>query len=331
MKITKEFKLGVLFVLTLFLLGWGIEFLRGRNVFTNNREYYGVYDRINGLVVANPVTVNGMEVGQVTEIEFTDDNSGRILVTIEVQDDFQIPENSVARIYSSDLMGSKAVGLMLGSANNLAKAGDTLSSSVESGLKDAVNEQVRPIRNKAENLMLSIDTVVTVIQDVFNKETRKDLANSFASIDATLKYLKNTTYNIDTLMTMERDRLAMIVGNLEAITRNIDHNEGKINNIMTNLSTVSDSLARADISATLNKANESIEQITSITRKLNEGQGTAAKLLNNDSVYRNLQEATHEMNMLLLDMKLNPQRYVHFSVFGRGGKRNEYVPPEEDK
>jgi len=331
LKITKEFKLGVLFVVTLVLLGWGIEFLKGKNVFSNDREYYGIYDRINGLVVANPVTVNGMEVGQVTEINFTEGNSGRILVTMEVQEGFQIPKNSVARIYSSDLMGSKAVALMLGNANNLATPGDTLRSSVESGLKEAVNEQVRPIRNKAENLMLSIDTVVTVIQDVFNKKTRKDLANSFASIDATLKYLKNTTYNIDTLMTMERDRLAMIIGNLEAITRNIDHNEGQINNIIDNLSAVSDSLAQADISTTLHKANESIEQITSISKKLNEGQGTAAKLLNNDSLYRNLEEATHELNMLLLDMKLHPQRYVHFSVFGRGGKRNEYVPPEEDK
>ena len=331
MKISKEFKLGLLFVTTLVLLGWGVSFLKGKNIFSNNREFYGVYTQIEGLLVANPVTVNGMEVGQVTDIGFTEDNTGRIIVTMEVQNDFIIPENTVARIYSSDIMGSKAVALNLGTASSQASEGDTLRTSVEGGIKEAVNQQVAPIKRKAENLLSSIDTVVTVIQEVFNDKTRRGLENSFANIEQSLAYLKSTTYNIDTLVTSERDRLAMIVGNLESITRNIDAKEGEINNVINNLSSVSDSIANADISTTLKKANQSIDQITAITQKLNEGQGSAGKLLNNDSLYNNLEAATHELNMLLLDMKLHPQRYVHFSVFGRGNKRNEYTPPEEEE
>ncbi len=331
MKISKEFKLGVLFVTTLVLLGWGISFLKGKNIFSNNREFYGVYDQVEGLLVANPVTVNGFEVGQVTDIAFTDDNSANIIVTMEVKDDFIIPKNTVARIYSSDIMGSKAVALKLGSSQEKAQAGDTLTASVEGGLREAVNEQVRPIKVKAENLLMSIDSVVTVVQDVFNPRARDDLAKSFESISEAMEYLKSTTYNLDTLVTSERDRLAMIVGNLESITRNIDSKEDQINNVINNLSTVSDSIANADISTTLKKANQSIDQITAITQKLNEGQGSAGKLLNNDSLYNNLEAATHELNMLLLDMKLHPQRYVHFSVFGRGNKRNEYIPPEEEE
>lgn len=331
MKISKEFKLGLLFVVTLGLLGWGVSFLKGKNIFSNNREFYGVYTQIEGLLVANPVTVNGMEVGQVTDIGFTGDNTGRIIITMEVQNDFNIPENTVARIYSSDIMGSKAVALNLGNSSSQATSGDTLRASVEGGIKEAVNQQVAPIKRKAENLLLSIDTVVTVIQEVFNERTRQGLENSFASIEQSLAYLKSTTYNIDTLVTSERDRLAMIVGNLEAITRNIDAKEGEINNVINNLSIVSDSIANADISTTLKKANQSIDQITAITQKLNEGQGSAGKLLNNDSLYNNLEAATNELNMLLLDIKLHPKRYVHFSVFGRGNKRNKYTPPNEEE
>jgi phospholipid/cholesterol/gamma-HCH transport system substrate-binding protein len=331
LKISREFKLGVLFVITLFLLGWGINFLKGKNFFSNTRTFYGVYNSIEGLLKANPVTVNGFEVGQVTDIDFTNDNTGRILVAMEVKSDFNVPKNTTARIYSSDIMGSKAINLQLGDSKTIAQPNDTLKTSVESSIKDAVNEQVRPIKNKAENLMLSIDTVVTVIQDVFNKQTRDELANSFTSINQSLEYLKNTTYNIDTLVSTERNRLAMIIGNLEAITRNIEAKESDINNTITNLSAISDTLANAELSKTLHRANSSIEQFTAILEKVNNGDGSAASFLNNDTLYRNLESASHEMNMLLRDMKLHPQRYVHFSVFGRGNKRNEYIPPEEDQ
>lgn len=329
MKISKQFKLGLLFAVTLFLLGWGIEFLKGKNLFSSARTYYGVYERIEGLLVANPITVNGFEVGQVTNIEFTDDNTGKILVEMEVKKDFDLPANSTARIYSSDLMGSKAIAIERGSSEALAKDKDTLRTGVEGSIKDAVNEQVRPIKTKAENLMLSIDTVVTVIQDVFNPKTRDELAKSFTSIEQTLASLKNTSYNIDTLVTAESNRLAMIIGNLESITRNIDSKGDEINNTIDNLSNISDTLANAKLSTTLNKANSSLEQITMLLDKVNQGEGTAGKLLTNDTLYHNLESASNELNMLLRDIKLHPQRYVHFSVFGRGNKRNEYIPPEE--
>lgn len=331
MKITRELKLGLLFVFTLFLLGWGIEFLKGKNVFSNDKEFYGVYNRIEGLLVANPVTVNGFEVGQVTDIGFTEDYSGKILVTMSVKEDFALPENSVARIYSSDIMGSKGVALVIGDSKNTAQSGDTLKTSVEGGIAEAVNEQVRPIKNKAENLLLSMDTVVTVIQDLFNEKTRDDLSKSFSNINQTLQYMKNTTYNIDTLMTSERDRLAMIIGNLEGITRNIDSKKSAIGNTIDNLSAISDTLAGANLSETLSRANQSIDQLNEILKKVNAGEGSAGKLINNDSLYDNLEAASHELNMLMLDMKLNPQRYVHFSVFGRGNKKNKYQPPKEDQ
>lgn len=329
MKIRKEFQLGLLFVLAMGLLGWGISYMKGSDILFRGSRYYAVYDHIQGLLVANPVTVNGFEVGQVTSIDFASEKKGSVLVEMEINEDIQIPKNSVARIYSSDLMGSKAVSIKLGDAAGYAKTGDTLSSSVESSIKEAVNKQVQPIKQKAENLLLSVDTVVTAIQTLFNEKSRQKINRSFESVENTVKYLENTTYNLDTLMKAERSRLAMIVGNIEKITRNLDSNEEEINRTLANLATVSDTLAQADISTTLKKTNQTLEELTSVMNKVNQGEGTAGMLVNNDTLYRNLETASYELKMLLKDMKLNPQRYVHFSIFGRGKKQNQYVAPEE--
>lgn len=313
------------------LLGWGISYLKGSDILFGGSRYYAVYDHIEGLLVANPVTVNGFEVGQVTSIDFASKKKGSVLVELEVKEDIKIPENSVARIYSSDLMGSKAVSIELSESNQYVNKGDTLKSSVESSIKEAVNKQVQPIKQKAEDLLLSVDTVVTAIQTVFNQSSRERISRSLESVENTVKYLENTTYNMDTLMQAERSRLAMIVGNIENISRNLDDNQDKINRTLTNLAAVSDTLAQAEISTTLKNTNQTLEQLTAVMSKVNQGEGSAGMLINNDTLYRNLQSASHELKMLLKDMKLNPQRYVHFSIFGRGKKQNKYVPPEEEK
>jgi phospholipid/cholesterol/gamma-HCH transport system substrate-binding protein len=331
MKHKKEILLGLFFITALLLLGWGIEYLNGKNIFRKSTYYHAVYNRIEGLLEANPVTVNGFTVGQVTDIAFAEDGVGKILVTFELKEELALPKNSIARIYSSDIMGSKAIALVLGDAKELAQAGDTLNTEVEGGIKEAVNKQVEPIKRKAENLLASLDTMVTVIQGVLNENTRRKLNRSFTNIEKSLDYLKNTTYNLDTLVTSEKDRLAMIVANLESITRNIDSKEDKVNNIINNLSSLSDTLASTDISTTLANTNQTLKDLSQIFNKLNGGAGTAGQLLNNDTLYRNLEAATAELNMLLLDMKLNPRRYVHFSVFGRGKKKNEYQPPTEEE
>ncbi|MCF8230986.1 MAG: MlaD family protein [Bacteroidales bacterium] len=331
MKRKKEFQLGLLFIVALGLLGWGISYLKGSDILFGGTRYYAVYNHIQGLLVANPVTVNGYEVGQVTDIDFTSREGGNVVVEMEVEEDIDIPKNSIARIYSSDLMGSKAVAIDLGKGPQVAAHGDTLSSSVESGIKEAVNKQVQPIKQKAEDLLLSVDTVVTAIQTVFKPSSREKISNSLSSIENTLQYMESTTYNLDTLMKSERSRLSMIVGNIENITRNLASKETQINHTLDNLSAISDTLAGANISKTLHKTNKSLKQLTAIITKINEGEGTAGMLINNDTLYRNLQSASHELNMLMRDMKLNPGRYVHFSIFGRGKKQNEYVPPEKQK
>ena len=317
LKISREIKVGVVFIVALALFIWGFAFLKGKDIFTNQREFYAIYDKVDGLVAANPVSINGLKVGQVRELYFDGSADAKIVVKFILDNPINIPANSVARIFSSDLLGSKGINLILGTSAELSQNGDTLRSDIEGSLKDEVNKQMLPLKLKAENLMLSIDSVVSVIQYVFNKDTRDNLAKSFESIKYTLNNLHHTTSTIDTLIISQKNRLASIIGNVESITENLKNNREQFNNIISNFSALSDTLAQSQISTTLANTNEALKGITSVLEKVNKGEGSLGMLIHNDSLYSNLESSANELNKLLEDMRLHPGRYVHFSVFGR--------------
>ena len=330
MKISREVKIALVFIASLGLLYWGINFLKGRNLFGKERTLYAVYSQINGLVVANPVLINGFRVGHVKQITFHPDGSGRLIVEFIITDNsIQIPVNSIARLYSSDLLGSRAIEIKMGNSTLMAHDGDTLNTFVQATLGEEVSLQMQPIKQKFENVMLSIDSVLVIIRSVFNENTRQNLELSFQSIRYTIQNLENTTYNIDTLVTTQRYKLAMIISNVESISANIKKNNDKITNIIQNFSDISDTLAKANIASTINNADKSLREFSEIIAKINRGEGSLGMLVNNDSLYRNLEGASNQLNELIEDVKLNPQRYVHFSVFGSGKKKNSYSPKKQ--
>ncbi len=323
MKISREFKVGIVFIVALALFIWGFNFLKGKDFFSEQREFYAVYDKVDGLVTANPVSINGLKVGQVRELYFDGSADANIIVKFIVDDKINIPDNSIAKIFSADLLGSKGINLMLGNSLEYVKSGDTLPSDSEGSLKEAVNKQMLPLKIKAENLMSSIDSVVSVIQYVFNKDTRENLAKSFESIKNTLSNLQSTTSTIDTLVLSQKDRLANIIGNVESITLNLKNNREQFNNIISNFSALSDTLAQSNISTTLANANDALQGITGVLQKVNRGEGSLGMLLHNDTLYLNLESSANELNNLLEDMRLHPGRYIHFSVFGRNTHAKE--------
>jgi len=329
-KIRRELKVGILVVLSLAFFYWGFNFLKGRNYLTNNRIYYAVYNQVNGLVDANWVMINGVKVGEVRNISFID-VKGRVLVQFAVDSDVKIPRNSISRIYNSDVLGSKAIEIVLGDATKMAKTGDTLKSEIQPSITEEVSYQMLPLKRKTESLMASLDSVLAVIQYIFNESTRDNLKHSFESIKFTIRNLEHTTYNIDTLMTTQRTRLAQIFYNIESITNNFKNNNSKLTNVISNFSNISDSLSKAKIVTTINKADDVLKNFSEITNKINKGEGSLGLLINNDSLYVELQRSSKEFNLLLEDMRLNPQRYVHISVFGKNPKKNQYKAPTENK
>lgn len=332
MKIRKEIKAAAIFVVAIGLLIWGLNFMKGSNLFVKETTFYAVYDQVSGLSINNPVSINGYEVGLVRNIDFMpEDTAGnvKLIVRMGITEDIKIPKNSIARI-ETDLLGSNIVNIRFGKSDEYLQSGDTLSSELATTLQEQFNLTMLPIRRKAENLMLSIDTVLTVIRYVFNEETRDNLARSFESIRVSIDRIKHTSYNIDTLITSQRNRLAGIVGNIHSISQNLEENNEAVSHIINNFSNVSDSLAAVEFGKTLRRADKAITDIATLTDRINSGEGSLGKLLNNDSLYNNLDKSAKEISQLVEDIKLNPRRYLHFSVFGRNSSKDEYTPPDAE-
>ncbi|MBC8321698.1 MAG: MCE family protein [Bacteroidetes bacterium] len=314
-KRTKPIIIGASFIAAIVIFVWGFNFLKSTNLFVNETVYYASYDQVNGLINANPVVINGLRVGQVKKVYFNPDMSGNIMVSLMLTTDFPIPKNTVARIFSSDLMGSKAIELVLGDAKEYLNYGDTLSTSIEAGLMAEVNAQVQPIKKKAEDLMGSIDTLVVAFQSIFNKSARENLRESFSNIEKTLSNLQNATSNIDTLVVEESSRISSILTNLELLSATLSKNRSNINNIIDNFEVISDSLAKSEIPATFARLNYSLNEVQTILNKVNSGHGTLGMLMNDDSLYLEMNRSATALDSLLTDIKRNPKRYVKFSLF----------------
>ncbi len=322
-------KIGIIGIISIVLLIWGINFLKGKSFFKDSNVFYVVYHQIDGLTLSSQVVMNGYAIGQVSDIYFDSEKSNSLLVTLEVSSDFFIPENSVAEIYSMDLMGTKAIRILRNDSTQIAHVnGDTLSGTTEGDFKDQVNMQILPLKRKAEDLISSFDSVLVVIRTVFDENTRMNLSRSFSSISLTLANLERTTFTLDTLVSSEKSKLVAIFSNIESITQNLKNNNENLSHAIKNFSNISDSLAKADLAYTIAKTNSALAHVNDIVNKINNGEGSLALLLNNDTLYRNLDNASYHMNRLLRDIHENPKRYVRFSLIDLG--RTKYVVAPDD-
>ncbi|PKP31365.1 MAG: MCE family protein [Bacteroidetes bacterium HGW-Bacteroidetes-16] len=311
----KAYGIGLSFIVALVLFIWGFNFLKGNDILGKETVYFSEYYQVNGLVKANPVMINGLRVGKVKDIYFNPDMSGRIIVSFTLSNDFPVPVNSVARIFSSDLMGSKAIDLVLGDSKQFAHDGDTVKSQVEAGLMAEVNAQVQPIKKKAEDLLASMDTLVVAFQSIFNESARDNLKESFNNIRMTFENLENATGNIDNLVVTESGRISSILIRLDSLALILSQNKQNFNQIISNFKLISDSLAQSDIPATFSNINTTVAEMQKLLSSIEQGKGTLGQLMVNDSLYNQLNNSAASLDSLLRDVRENPKRYVKFSVF----------------
>ena len=317
-----ELKIGVIGIFSIFLLIWGISFLKGNNIFENSNEYYSIYKNIDGLESSAPVRINGLTVGNVTDIYFHPNSSGDIIVKFTLNNDIKFPRNSIAKIYNSDIMGTKAVKLIYGNSNIFASAGDTLYSEIEDGLKDEVNKQVLPLKNKAEELISSIDSVMTVITTVLDKDARECLSSSLRSLNRTFSTMELAMVRLDSVIYKNDIRVSNIIQNVESITTNLHNNNDIIARTLKNFEAISDSIAKSNIKSTINNLDKSLADFDKILQKIEKGEGTIGLLLNDKEMYNNLTSASNQLDLLIEDMKKYPKRYLTFSLLG--GKKTVF-------
>lgn len=323
MKYSKEIKAGLIALMAFVALFWGINFLKGASIFGQDRSFYAVYSRVDGLMSSRPVNVNGFQVGRVGKIQFHPDGSGRLLVKILMDKDIRVPRDTKAKIYSADLLGEKAIRLDLGQSSDLAEPGDTLISATELSLSEEVNQQVAPIKKKAERLLGSIDTTMVLLQGFLNNDTRENFRQTFNSINRSFTSLEHSVKNFDTTLAYSKTGLINTVRNVEKITGTFAANSGKLDTTFRNLSQISDTLAQIHFQETFQRLDRTLTNAESVLAKVDTGKGSAGKMLNNPEVYNNLEKATNQLNLLLLDLKYNPQRYVNISIFGNTANYSE--------
>ncbi|MGY8950211.1 MAG: MlaD family protein [Flavobacteriales bacterium] len=316
----KSVKVGVLSLLTIFLLYFGINFLKGINVMNNGRVFYAYYDNVSGLTEGNSVTVKGYKIGTITKINFDLEKENLLKVTLHIENGINIPLNTIAKIMSTDLMGTKGISLSLGDTSVMSVSGSELASSIESSLQDEVNAQILPLKNKTEQLIGSIDSVMTVITSVLNKDARESLTKSLVSLDRTFSTLSETMLVVDKMVNENEKNISTIMTNFTSISSNLNASNEEIKNIISNFSSISDSLAKADILSTLS----SIDKITS---KINNSEGSLGQLVNDKELYNNLKDASQELDELIADMKLHPERYLTFSILSTS---KPYIEPKKE-
>lgn len=328
MKKYKYTRLGVLIVISITILIWGLSYLKGIDIFKQTNTYHVVYERIEGLVESNKVTMNGYQIGQVKEIVFAPDNSGKLVVTFMIDASFRIPVNSVAQIVSSDIMGTRAIKMILSDEKELYLSLDTIPGAVENDLKEQVSMQVLPIKNKAEQLLGTIDSAITVLTVIFNDDARKNLSESFENINKTIENLESTTSIMNQIVTSENGSIKRIISNMEEITTVFKENTGSLEKTIQNLSSFSDTLAQFSMSPILNNISDASLQILTLLEKFNSDDNTVGLLLNDNELYQSVNTLSENLSSLIKDIQTNPKRYLQFSAIDLG--KDIYINTEGD-
>lgn len=313
---TRELKIGIVITGAIILLIYGFNFLKGYNLLNPRNEFIGTYSSVEGLVEANPVVLNGLKIGQVSEITLMPENPDSVRVKFSVDASIPVYKHSVAKIISSDLLGSKAIELIIGKVDpeNKLLPGSYMKSEIQTSLEEAVIVELEPLKKKVENLLSGLEEVTVVIQSALNKEVRENLTASFERIPRAIDNLTRTTESIDTLVTDQSKRLTTIFANIESISSNIKRSNKEIEETIGNIRTISDSLANANLAQTINNTAQVLASTEEIMNKINEGDGSMAKLLNSSALHDSLTVSSERINALLDDIKKNPHRYLTISL-----------------
>ena len=308
MKFTKEIKVGFLAVLGIMMSVFSYNYLKGINLFEKNRKFTVKYEKVDGLSVSNPVTMNGFKIGKVQKINFNSNNTRELLVDIVIDNDVVFPKTSLAELYETGLIGGKAIAIIPDYQNDstVAVDGDVLKGVIKPGLTELVNQILPQVQLQIEAVMKNAEIVLQNINTLFDDETKKELKSSIEDFSNLTKSLSDTSNEISNL----------IANNSENLTNSLADFRSASNNIKS----ITDSLNSDDINSLTTNLSSLVNNLNSITTSLKNSDGTAGKLINDKSVYENLENATNQLNQLIEDIKLNPNRYINFSVFGKKNK-----------
>ena len=313
MRLSRELKTGIFAVVVILLFIFGYSYLKGTNLLENQRTFYVKYNNVEGLAVGAPVTINGYQVGKVLDIDFIN-GSGDLLVAFSVEKDFEFSKASIVEIYSSSFIGGNNLGIKpIHDPKNVAKHGDTLSGEIQQGILDQVTGKLAPLEAKIESTLTSLDTLLISVNEVLDTDSKEELKRTISNLSVTVAEFRGASASMNSLLRDNKDKLNNTIANLD--------------NTSENFSRLSDSLAEIEVSKMARELENTLNRFNGIASQIERGEGSLGKLLKDEELYDNLTGASLQIEKLLEDMRLNPKRYVHFSLFGKRPK--PYEPPKE--
>lgn len=310
MKISNEVKVGAVAVITIGAFILLFNFLKGTSLFTSTDTYHIVYSDIAGLTESNPVEINGYQAGVVQDIRLINDGAGLILVSLSVDRNFNVPKDTRAEITTATLIAGMKVVLRMGESSEMCHNHDTIDGYVASSIIDRLGQTLSPLEGNITNMIIKLDSVVSSLNDLFTPQMTGNLRSAVADVSG-------ITSSIREISDSKKDELAASIDDLKAFTAMLSSNTTTLDSTLKNIGEISDALAAANLGTTLASLRASLENLDQIVQGISDGEGSAGKLVTNDSLYTNLTNTLYNLDLLLQDMKENPKKYVHFSIFGK--------------
>jgi len=327
MILKKEVKIGLLVLLSLAAFVWGFQFMKGSNIFVPGERYYGTYSQVDGLNEGAPIFYRGFKVGMVQDIKLHPAKRGKFLISFVLTEEFHLPKNTVAQIYSIDLMGSKAIQLIEGDSAVPLVPGDTLSTNTMGDLIHQMGMEVLPIKDKAERLLVHLDSVLTGISEVFSEQNKSNLDMAILDFTLSMNNFKNMSAKLDGSLG-EYGEIGRSFQNIESFTETLNNQSENLNTTMENLTSLSENLKNSDVEGLISQLDSTLKMASRTIDKITSGNGTLGKLINDQSLYLNLTDASANLDRLLADVRHNPERYVHFSAINFG--RKVYINADDE-
>ncbi len=329
MKVSNETKVGALTIIAITLIILGFNFLRGKTIFKSGNFIYAKYADTKGLIISNPVFVNGFQVGTVFDIENQTADLSQIVVSIKLNNTYKIPANSVATIQDNPL-GTNSIAIVLGDAKSYLNSEDTIKTAPAASLLGDLMNTLSPLGEQTKKTISDLEKVLVNINKVLDDQNKANFAQILSNLSFATESLNKSLVSVESMLQSQSGSIAQTANNVNSFTKNLSDNNKKINDIINNLDTTTRQLKNADLSKTVKEIQVVVQELTQTLHNLNNGDGSAAKLLNDPEIYKQLQGTIKSINTLVDDVKTNPKRYVNISVFGKKDKTTPLLKPIAD-
>jgi phospholipid/cholesterol/gamma-HCH transport system substrate-binding protein len=318
MKLTREVKIGAVGLITITLIFFIFNYLKGKNLFSSTRNFYSIYNEVNGLSASKGVFLNGFQVGRVDEIFFHPSNDGRLIVKISLDKDFEFTNQTKMQIYEDGLIKGSAIRLLISEKGKMAQSGDTLHGDVAPTIADIVSKEITPLKNQINKVVSGLDKTLIATQKILDEENRQNIKLILKNINSLILTIQLTSSSVTQSSNSVNE---LILSNTKQINALLENTNNLVQTTEKTVGNINTKVEKLDVEKSINSLNASLEQMQSILTKINSTQGSMGKFINDPQLYDNLTKTSLNLQELIVDLKANPSRYIHISVFGKKQKQ----------